>query len=169
MAKNLTMYEAVHGKDAKVTKLTKATKVIKSPKTVSETIAKIAKKAAKDIKQVSLDAGADNIAANLGHEWKTTPNLEGVLETNGLGDFRNPTTGQPIVLKARNPKKANQARTINVKTLDGDLIVVSLQKFVALVYHSNLNGSIATKVVDGNRDNLSRENVQWSKSGNYKY
>lgn len=141
----------------------------KAPKTVSETIAKIAKKAAKDIKQVALDAGADNISANAGHEWRTTPNLEGILETNGLGDFRNPTTGKAIVLKTRRIDKSRLARTITVKTNQGGLIVVSLQKFVALVYHSNLNGSIATKVLDGNRDNLSRENVQWSKSGNYKY
>lgn len=154
---------------AKTVSVAKTTKVSKSPKTVSQTIEKIARKAARDIKQVASDSGADNINANLGNEWKSTPNLEGILETNGLGDFRNPRTGKKLNMRSRSPKKAGTARTMVVKDLSGEKITVSLQKFVALVYHSNLNGSIATKVVDGNRDNLSRENVQWAKSGNYKY
>lgn len=149
--------------------MAKPTKKTMSPRSISETIEKIAKKAVRDIKQVTSDAGADNIAAAQGHEWRTTPNLEGLLETNGLGDFRNPKTGKLIHLKIRKIKNPKLARTTVVRSYNGELITVSLQKFVALVYHSNLNGSISTKVVDGNRDNLSRENVQWSKSGNYKY
>lgn len=151
----------------KSTKRTK--KVASSVDTVSGKIASIAKKAAKDIKQVALDAGADNIAAVKGKEWRTTEKFRGLLETNGLGEFRNVVTGDLIQLKPRSQKRQKIARTVTLKDINGVTKTISLQKFVALIYHSNLNGAIATKVLDGNRDNLSRENVAWSLEGDYKY
>lgn len=137
-------------------------------KTVSEKIEKINVKSEKKIKKVLLNANADKIPAKK-DEWKSTPNLAALIETNGRGQFRSPITLDPITLSARKGKAANKARTKVLVDQFGNKVTVSLQKFVALVYHPSINGSIATKVLDGDRDNLTKDNVAWSRDGNWKY
>lgn len=91
--------------------------------------------------------------------WRSTPRLSHVLETDGEGNFRWVNSNMKVTL----PKKSSKALTLPYKDpVTGKRSVVSLQKFVALIYHPRLNDEVATHVVDGDRCNLSKENVQWN-------
>jgi len=96
--------------------------------------------------------------------WKSTPSLSNVLETDGNGNFRNLITNKKVYL---NHRKAEKALTLKLR-INGKREVISLQKFVAMIYHPNNTGSTMTKVLDGNKRNLSKDNVVWVNS-NRKY
>jgi hypothetical protein len=100
--------------------------------------------------------------------WRSTPNLENYLETNGRGDFRDPKTLKRILLKSPYRDK-KRARLYIFRDELGNKRTVSLQKFVALIYHPNPYNATSTYVLDGNRDNLHRSNVDWYFIGGYKY
>lgn len=101
-------------------------------------------------------------------EWRSTPNLEDIIETNGKGKFRCPYTLDSI--KPKRPyKNKNRARVYRYTDINGNIQVISLQKFVAMIYHPNLHNVNMTMVLDGNKDNLHKDNVEWHYIGGRKY
>lgn len=98
--------------------------------------------------------------------WESTPNLQYTIETDGEGNFRHPFTKAKI----KGWRRKGEGALIYSPRMGryGHMVdYISLQKFVALIYHPNLNGAISTKVKDGNAFNLHKDNVAWntSKSG----
>lgn len=99
-------------------------------------------------------------------EWKSTPNLKSIIETDGNGNFRDPLTLEPI--KGFRVRRTSARLFGYGKKFKGKYSseIISLPKFVALIYHPNLNGSLATRVINNNPRDLRKENVEWVSTKN---
>lgn len=96
--------------------------------------------------------------------WRSTPGLKDVIETDGNGNFRWVKNQKMINIPKEN--KSNKAPVVRYFNDEGQRCHVSLQKFVALIYHPVLNHEVNTRVIDGNRSNLAASNVEWVRPKN---
>lgn len=118
------------------------------------------------LKIVKVLSKSEKFELQIKDEWLSTPKLLNVIRTNGKGDFLNVKTGSNLIL---NPRKNDEAKIWSYINSNGKMEVISLQKFVAMIYHPNLSGSNITEVIDNNKLNLSKDNVRWVTNLNYKY